>query len=351
MKRISDINLNLGEEGGQILKSFRSVAKSHVESFRAQRDHVHHLLGGRHNYSSGAFREGLLRSFLSSVLPKSISVDSGFIYGFDQVPNSRQIDILIWDSSHHSAVFRAGDFVIVSPESVIAALSVKSKLDSAQLREALENLQSIVPLDRLYRSKVDRESGKLLHRSILKIVVAYESSISAETTLQTVRTYYENIFATHSAYAKSIARILSDVDPFGPSQEHIEEVGRLLPAMIASIDTNEVSFIRGWGPASDNAAPRTYGPGLRRLPYMYAQEGKLTTPLEKLVYHVVESTYLTLGTVGWSLVSAWGEINPATGFRFGDAEELVEHISARMLDPDRLATDNTSQSEEHETPL
>jgi hypothetical protein len=351
MKRISDLNLNLGESGGQILKSFRSVAKSHVELFRAQRNHVHHLLGGQHNYSSGAFREGLLRSFLSSVLPKAVSVDSGFIYGFDQVSNSRQIDILIWDSSRHSAVFRAGDFVIVSPESVIAALSVKSKLDSAQLRDALENLQSIVPLDCLYRSKVDRESRKLLHRSILKIVVAYESSISAETTLQTVSRYYEDIFATNAAYAASIAKILSDIDPFGPSQEHIEEVGRFLPVMIASIETNEVSFIRGWGPATDNAAPQTYGSGLRRLPYMYAQEAKLTTPLEKLAYRVVESTYLALGTVGWSLVSAWGEINPATGFRFGDAEELVENVSARMLDPDRLAIGDEPQHEEtHDGP-
>jgi hypothetical protein len=119
--------------------------------------------------------------------------------------------------------------------------------------------------------------------------------------------------------------------------------------MIASIETNEVSFIRGWGPAADSASPRTYGPGLRRLPYMYAQEAKLTTPLEKLAYHVIKSTYLALGTVGWSLVSAWGEINPATGFRFGDAEELVEHISARMLDPDRLAIDDAPQSVEHET--
>lgn len=119
---------------------------------------VHHLLGGKHNYSNRAFIEGLLRDFQSSVLPKAVSVDSGFIYGFDQVPNSCQIDILIWDSSRHSAVFQAGDFVIVSPESVIAALSVKSTLDGKHLREALENLQSIVPLDRLYRSKVDREA-------------------------------------------------------------------------------------------------------------------------------------------------------------------------------------------------
>jgi Domain of unknown function (DUF6602) len=341
MKSVGEMHLNLGQEGGQILKSFRTVAKSHVELFRAQRDRVHQLLGGRHNYSSGAFREGLLRSFLASTLPKSVSVDSGFIYGFDQVENSRQIDILVWDSSRHSAVFRAGDFVIVSPESVIAALAVKSKLDSAQLRDALENLQSVVPLDCIYRSKVSKEGGQLLHRSILKIVVAYESIISEETTLKAVREYYEEIFASNAVYANAMAKILSDIDPFHPSQEHTEEAGRFLPMMIASIETNEMSFIRGWGPASDNTAHRTYGPGLRRLPFIYAQEAKLTTPLEKLVYHVLEATYLAIGTIGWSLVSAWGEINPVTGFRFGDAGEIVEQLSARLMDPDKLTRNDS----------
>jgi hypothetical protein len=78
---------------------------------------------------------------------------------------------------------------------------------------------------------------------------------------------------------------------------------------------------------------------------MYAQEAKLTTPLEKLVYHILGATYAALGTIGWSLVSAWGEINPVVGFRFGDADELVESISARLLDPDRLANDDGSGSE------
>ena len=148
-----------------------------------------------------------------------------------------------------------------------------------------------------------------------------------------------------------MAKILYDVNPVSPSQEHIEEVGWFLHAMISSIETDEVSFIRGWGPPTASMSPQTYGPGLRRLPYMYAQEAELTTPLEKLAYHVVESTYLALGTVGWSLVSAWGEIIPATGFRFGDATELVEAVGVRMLDPDRLANDDTSELRDHEGQL
>lgn len=69
---------------------------------------------------------------------------------------------------------------------------------------------------------------------------------------------------------------------------------------------------------------------------MYSQKTELTTTLEKVVYYVLRATYAALGTHGWSLVSAWGEINPALGFRVGDADELQEARAVRLLNPDRL---------------
>lgn len=344
MQKATMLDLKCGEDGGQILASFRKVARSHVELFRAQRNHVHDLLGGRHNYSSGAFREGLLKDFLSSILPKAVSVDSGFIYGFDQVPNSRQIDIIVWHSAGHSPVFRGGDFVIVSPESVIAALSVKTTLSRPTLRESFENLQSLVDLELAFRSHRNRETGELLHRSILKVIVAYECAIDLGSILHSAREYYEDMFAGNPEYARQASEILSNFDPFKPSQKDIEGIGRFLPAMVTAFESNELSLVRGWGPPEHNVTPRTYGSGLRRLPYMYAQDAKLTTPLEKLVYRVMEATYLALGTTGWSLVSAWGELNPALGFRFGDAEEILEGTSAPLLNPDRLPDRKTLRS-------
>ena len=85
----------------------------------------------------------------------------------------------------------------------------------------------------------------------------------------------------------------------------------------------------------------TYGPGLRRLPYMYVQKNELTTPLEKVVYHVLESVYLALGTPGLSsIVSAWGDFNPTTGSRSGDAWEIDGERGTQLLDPNRLARSN-----------
>lgn len=56
-------SINYGGDDQQILTDFRKVVKSHIKLFHYQRDHVHNLLCGKHNYASGAFREGLLRDF------------------------------------------------------------------------------------------------------------------------------------------------------------------------------------------------------------------------------------------------------------------------------------------------
>lgn len=319
-----------------LLKNFRRVVRSHVDMFRAQRDHVHDLLGGKHHYSSGAFREELLRSFLSSLLPQAVSVDSGFIYGFEQIPNSRQIDVLVWNSAKHAAVFRSGDFVIVPPEAVIAAISVKSTLDGTVLREAFENLLSVAPLDLTYRTMKD-EHGALLHRPILKAVVAYDTKSSDRTLLAAASKFYGEVFASRRDLSDPVREALVEIDPFNPEPEQVSVVQRVLPNLVSVIADNELSLYRGWGPPEDSQGQKKYGPGLRRLPYLYSQRSQLTTPVEKLVYHVLSATYAALGTVGWSLVSAWGELDPICGFRTVDIDELEEPSGVSLLDPNQMA--------------
>src|SRR5256885_1527040 len=100
------IQSNIGTDTTQLLSRFRSVARSHTESFRVIRDHVLHLLGPSYKYHSGIFREGLLRDFFDKVLPDAVSIDSGFIYGFEVEKTSQQLDAIIWDSAKHSAMYR-----------------------------------------------------------------------------------------------------------------------------------------------------------------------------------------------------------------------------------------------------
>ena len=329
---------NLGEGGGQILPRFRTVAKSYTTLFQAQRDHIHQLLGSSQNYSSGIFRESLLRSFLTTVLPRSISVDSGFVYGFEQIENSRQIDILVWDSGRHAAVHQSQEFVIVPPEAVIAAISVKTTLNKADLVESLENLLSLTPLEREYRVRLDPNSKTPMFRPITKIIVSYKGPLRLNRTLTAVGEFFQERFANDQTLAAEMIDAFQNFDPINPAQEQIYQVERIVPKLIAAIETDNISMVQGWGPPEDGRGVNTYGPRLRRLPYMYVQKNALTTPLEKVVYHVLESVYLALGTPGLSIVSAWGEFNPSTGSRDGDAWETDEKRGIQLLDPDRLAS-------------
>src|SRR3974390_3217977 len=122
------------DNGGWLLKHLRKVLGTHIQSFEASRDHIQTLLGSSQNYHSGIFRESLLRSFLRSVLPQNVNVDTGFVYGFEQVPTSSQIDILVWDCQH-PPVYRTAEIVIVPPEAAIAAISVKTTMKKADIED------------------------------------------------------------------------------------------------------------------------------------------------------------------------------------------------------------------------
>ena len=332
--------LNLGEDNQQILKDFRRVARSYVALFKAQRDHVFHLLGGTQRYSSGIFREGLLRTFLSSILPQSVSVDSGFIYGFEQEQNSKQIDILVWDSARYAPVYRTKEFVIVQPEAVIVAISVKTQLDSRSLAHALDNLLSIAPLEITYRSRTDRATGEPVFAPIEKIIVSYDVPLDVDLVLDGTSRFFRDTFSSNVRLAREMLEAFTQFNPINPAREHTDRVERVLPSLMVGLEGN-ISIAHGWGPPEHQVGSHVYGPGLRRLPYMYPQQNELTTSLEKLVFHVLQAVYAALGTPGWSLVSAWGEFNPATGIRIGDAAEQILNRGVALLDPDRLATEAT----------
>jgi hypothetical protein len=317
----------------QIVKDFRAVARSFAEAFKVTKDHVRSLLGSTQNYHSGLFREGLLRTFLIDLLPRAVSVDSGFIYGFGQVPTSAQLDIIVWDSSRHAAVYRTPDFVIVPPESVIAVISVKSNMTKGDIEGALDNLFSVVPLDLAYRGTWQDEAGKPTVPPILKCVVGYESPTNVESVLPTVSEFYATR-TTDPETAKTIAAALRKFDPHNPQPEQRYPLERVYTKLIVPLDGN-VSFLQGWGPPPDSTV--LVPPPLKRLPFMYRQGAALTSPLEKLVHRVLSAVYECLGTPGIALRAAWSDINPLTGWRFGDADEIEEPSGVALIDARYIA--------------
>lgn len=319
---------HLGDGGRLIIPQFREVVRRHVEVFQSQHKHVHNLLGGRHHLSSGTYREGLLRTLLKDVLPKCVSVDSGFIYGFGSVETSRQLDVIIWDSLRHAPVFRAGEFVIVAPEAVIAAISVKTTLDTSQLESAYENLMSIVPLDIVFRGN-DRRKEKL--PPILKIAAAFESGVKdVGTLLRATGAFFQERVAQEVLLAKHLLHPLRDKDPFQFDDPPHTEIERVFPAAVVTLASEEISFARGYG-----APPAPVAHGFKRLPYMYAQESQITSPLEKMVYRVLAAVAAYTGTEGGSLLSAWGDYHPVFHLRLGDAWEIIESSGTSLVDPSR----------------
>ncbi len=131
-------------------------------------DQIQNLIcPGHHRPSEGTFCEDLLRAFLRETLPKRFGVDTGFILGTKtsvpwrtgkkpewhqkEVTASPQIDVIVHDIIEYSPVLRSGEFVIVLPDAVRAAIEVKKTLTSGSLERALQNLA--VTRDFLWKSR------------------------------------------------------------------------------------------------------------------------------------------------------------------------------------------------------
>jgi hypothetical protein len=300
------------------------------------KDHVFDLLGRQQNAESGRFREELLRGFLTKLLPTAVSVDTGFIYGFEEVETSKQLDIIIWYRAAHAPVYDAGQFVIVPPESVIAVISVKSRMTPQELRHGLENLLSVAALDAKFRRSILTRNQRRLP-AIAKFLVFYSQPQSTENIFPTIQEFYANVLAQRSDLASVIVPPLQRVDPLKLDYENWEEVRRVYPRLITTIEEGPANYTQGWGPPEDTYGQGVYGPNLRRLPFMYRHDTKITTAFEKLIFRLLEVVFYALESTGLSLLSAWGDLNPATGFRSGDVEETVETEGVPLLNPENLA--------------
>ncbi|HDL9465466.1 DUF6602 domain-containing protein [Vibrio vulnificus] len=129
------------------------------------------LIGRHHWLSVGEYKESILRDLLTELLPKKFEVSTGFILASDSEGNlikSKQQDIIIWDSSEHSAIFRDGHFVIVPPEACKAVIEVKSTLDTRVLKKALESSEELYEFVR---------TDYMQNLCIRKYIFAFESKL------------------------------------------------------------------------------------------------------------------------------------------------------------------------------
>lgn len=118
---------------------------SQAEVMLAQYSNINRLLGPTDDWTApGTLCEVLVRDLIRRVLPSSLSVDKGFIFGRrskeGEEVHSPEIDVLIHDSHGYAPVYRLEDFVIVQPKSVRGVIQVKRTLDGDALKKAIDNL-------------------------------------------------------------------------------------------------------------------------------------------------------------------------------------------------------------------
>ncbi len=99
------------------------------------KNRVRELIGDANWGEEGRYKESVLKNVLKRFLPNSFSVGTGFIVSSgEEAENncSSQIDIIIYDNSY-PLLFKEGDFIVASPESVKAIIEVKTALDNGRI--------------------------------------------------------------------------------------------------------------------------------------------------------------------------------------------------------------------------
>lgn len=122
---------------------FRYLA-SISEELISQANRVRDLIGDRHWFSDGHHKEQLLASVLRRHLPSDILVSRGFVIDpIDPGGCSKEQDILVVDGHREAPVFHQGDLVICFPRTVLAAVSVKTRMDRGSILDMIDGLNSV----------------------------------------------------------------------------------------------------------------------------------------------------------------------------------------------------------------
>lgn len=130
----------MGNINAPHIEYFESFAKELIGKFRRLQNLIDHPT------ASGDYHEEILRVVLRNFLSKRFSVKNGFVYAGPQSV-SKQVDLLIVDENSPAAyVFQEGDFAIVMPKAVVAAIEVKTSLKVNDFEQAINNIASVKKL-------------------------------------------------------------------------------------------------------------------------------------------------------------------------------------------------------------
>lgn len=93
----------------------------------------------RHSPTVGSFYENLLRTTLKEFAPANNCIGTGFVFDSTRKKHGKQIDVLVYDDSDRSVIYRCDEFVVIHPSSVISTIEVKKTLNSTVLRDVVKS--------------------------------------------------------------------------------------------------------------------------------------------------------------------------------------------------------------------
>lgn len=118
--------------------------KSIADELTVQANRVRDLIGSVHWLSDGHHKEYLLTALLQRHLPSGLTIGRGFVVDpTDHRRCSREQDVLVVDSTRDSPLFSQGGLLVAFPQAVVASLSVKTRLGTAELRDTYDCLRSV----------------------------------------------------------------------------------------------------------------------------------------------------------------------------------------------------------------
>jgi hypothetical protein len=124
---------------------FQAYHRSIGDELIANRDRIRQLIGDRHWGTDGQHKEAVLRRTLRTYVSQSLHVGTGFVCG--PCGASHQVDVLLI-SRGQPTLFRDGELVIVTPDTVAAIIEVKTSTDGCELDEALVKLADDIEMIR-----------------------------------------------------------------------------------------------------------------------------------------------------------------------------------------------------------
>ncbi|MCK5126691.1 MAG: hypothetical protein KAR42_10580 [candidate division Zixibacteria bacterium] len=114
--------------------------KSLTLELDALKNRIRNFIDDSHWQTDGEWKESVLRSILTNRLPASVKIGRGFILNGEQV--STQCDVILYNANF-PVLFKEGDFVILTKESVLGVIEVKTRINSSNLRQTIRKLAAI----------------------------------------------------------------------------------------------------------------------------------------------------------------------------------------------------------------